>query len=502
MVAFTSGAENAHGVEAVTRGIRCQLGAWFTEDAQRAAHADELDLAERALSRTEEQLSEHDPHDWRAADRRYEDMCRRAAEGHVIRQGRRVADLQLPGRDLAVPVEVLSDLPGPQITRVRGIVTEDEIAHILAKASPHFKDAVVFEGEQLTQASYRTSSTSWLSNDDEDPVIHSVLARIEAVTGLSLESAEELQIARYVDVNQGKYEAHLDWGIWGAKRNAQEHGAAADGLSAGAEKPAADVQKFLLHVRLFGCPGVGTTVRRDFGYGAGGAEVGARAATFLLYLNEVDAGGATVFVSHNVSVAAEKGTAIFWYNLHPSGSGDELTRHGACPVQRGEKYIMTKWIHELGNEAVFGAAEGLPRVARDWSGVAQLLREGAREERPQVRSLPCGERAAAHRCALEPLQMARSCPGHCDEASESSAARGRAVVDGVLSPELSARLARLAPAAAAVASGPPRGGRTASLKPGALCGHHAVRRRQVGDRPDTRPPRRSRRVGRDVSAGR
>lgn len=33
-----------------------------------------------------------------------------------------------------------------------------------------------------------------------------------------------------------------------------------------------------------------------------------------------------------------QGTAVFWYNLFPSGEGDYSTRHAACPVLVGNKW--------------------------------------------------------------------------------------------------------------------------------------------------------------------
>lgn len=34
MIAFSSGGENLHGVQAVTKGSRCAIGIWFTFDSK------------------------------------------------------------------------------------------------------------------------------------------------------------------------------------------------------------------------------------------------------------------------------------------------------------------------------------------------------------------------------------------------------------------------------------------------------------------------------------
>ena len=57
-------------------------------------------------------------------------------------------------------------------------------------------------------------------------------------------------------------------------------------------------------------------------------------------------GGATSFVRANVSVRPEAGTALFWYNLKPSGEGDERTVHGACELTAGEKRLGRR-LHQI-----------------------------------------------------------------------------------------------------------------------------------------------------------
>nr|XP_044636358.1 prolyl 4-hydroxylase subunit alpha-2 isoform X3 [Equus asinus] len=77
---------------------------------------------------------------------------------------------------------------------------------------------------------------------------------------------------------------------------------------------------------------------------------GNRVATFLNYMSDVEAGGATVFPDLGAAIWPKKGTAVFWYNLLRSGEGDYRTRHAACPVLVGCKWVSNKWFHERGQE--------------------------------------------------------------------------------------------------------------------------------------------------------
>lgn len=73
------------------------------------------------------------------------------------------------------------------------------------------------------------------------------------------------------------------------------------------------------------------------------ARGGQRSWTAMIYLNDVEAGGATEFPRLGVSVAPLQGFLLCWNNARPDGSPNDLTLHAAHPVERGVKYIITKW---------------------------------------------------------------------------------------------------------------------------------------------------------------
>jgi prolyl 4-hydroxylase len=75
-------------------------------------------------------------------------------------------------------------------------------------------------------------------------------------------------------------------------------------------------------------------------------EGGQRVATLLIYLNEVDEGGETVFPKIGLSIVPKKGSAVYFHYGNDKGQLDRLSVHSSIPVRQGEKWVATKWIRE------------------------------------------------------------------------------------------------------------------------------------------------------------
>lgn len=73
---------------------------------------------------------------------------------------------------------------------------------------------------------------------------------------------------------------------------------------------------------------------------------GQRTWTFMIYLNEVEAGGATRFKCIDKTFQAETGKLLCWNNRRPDGTVNPNTLHHGMKVRRGTKYVITKWYRE------------------------------------------------------------------------------------------------------------------------------------------------------------
>lgn len=73
---------------------------------------------------------------------------------------------------------------------------------------------------------------------------------------------------------------------------------------------------------------------------------GQRTWTFMIYLNEVDAGGATRFKTIGKTFQPETGKLLCWNNRRTDGSVNPDTLHHGMKVRRGVKYVITKWYRE------------------------------------------------------------------------------------------------------------------------------------------------------------
>ena len=78
---------------------------------------------------------------------------------------------------------------------------------------------------------------------------------------------------------------------------------------------------------------------------------GDKIATFMAWLADTDAGGGTAYIypGHESLITPKKGAAAFWYNLKSDLTRDVTSYHAGCPVIKGNKWILNKWIYSYDN---------------------------------------------------------------------------------------------------------------------------------------------------------
>ena len=204
------------------------------------------------------------------------------------------APLYLDGGDR--PVAVLGVMAAPRVVMLGGLLSDDECEALMAAARPRMSRSLTVAtqtGGQEVNAD-RTSQGMFFTRG-EGELAARIEQRIARLVRWPVERGEGLQVLRYVPGTE--YKPHYDY---------------------------FDPEQ----------PGTASLLQR------GGQRVG----TVVIYLNEPERGGATVFPDVGLQVAPKRGNAVFfsYARAHPG----TRTLHGGAPVLAGEKWIATKWLRE------------------------------------------------------------------------------------------------------------------------------------------------------------
>lgn len=190
-------------------------------------------------------------------------------------------------------VGISLSVAAPALRVLENILTAQECDELIALAQPRLKRALTVASDGSNQVDQRRTSEGMFFGLNEVPLVGRIEQRLATLLDIPMNHGEGLQILHYLPGQE--YEPHFDW--------------------FDPELP---------------------------GYEAITAAGGQRVASVVMYLNTPALGGGTAFPELGLTVTARRGTAVYF----AYESGDQNSLHAGLPVQRGEKWIATKWLRE------------------------------------------------------------------------------------------------------------------------------------------------------------
>lgn len=215
----------------------------------------------------------------------YQYASSRIADGNVI---------DIDGHE----VRVLGRLGEPEIVIFENLLSDAECDRLIELSQPKLKPSTIVENQTGAEKviSERTSEGTFFQRA-ENTLVSKIETRLAKLMDAPIENGEGIQILHYV--KGAEYRPHYDF---------------------------------------FSPENPGSVVHMQKG--------GQRVATLIMYLNDVESGGETIFPELDFAVAPRKGGAVFFSYCDDAGKLDRLTLHGGAPVIRGEKWIATKWVRQ------------------------------------------------------------------------------------------------------------------------------------------------------------
>ncbi|WP_407923576.1 2OG-Fe(II) oxygenase [Alteribacter lacisalsi] len=171
----------------------------------------------------------------------------------------------------------------PAIAVFENVLDDAECDAVIEVSRAHLKRSKI--GTDKREHAMRTSSGVFL-DEHYSPVVSEVERRLSVMMGMPLTNAEDLHVLHYQPGEE--YRAHMD------------------------------------------------SFTR--------AEVNNRIATMIVYLNDVEEGGETVFPKLGLSIPPKRGTAVYFEYFYSEQKTNALTLHAGSPVVQGEKWAATLWV--------------------------------------------------------------------------------------------------------------------------------------------------------------
>ncbi len=189
----------------------------------------------------------------------------------------------------------------PLVQVIDDFVTETERNHIMRLTADKLDTALVSAVGAAKTSDGRTGSVAWVKHD-QTPIVRGLVKRVSNLVGIPVRHAESLQVVHYGETQE--YKPHFDAYDMTTEKGQQRT-----------------------------------------------AKGGQRLVTALMYLNEVEDGGGTIFPKLELEVEARAGRMVIFHNVGDHDLED-LTRHrrslhGGSPVWGGQKWACNLWFRAL-----------------------------------------------------------------------------------------------------------------------------------------------------------
>ena len=189
----------------------------------------------------------------------------------------------------------------PLVQVIDDFVTETERSHIIRLTADKLDTALVSAVGAAKTSDGRTGSVAWVKHD-HTPIVRGLVKRVSNLVGIPVRHAESLQVVHYGETQE--YKPHFDAYDMTTEKGQQRT-----------------------------------------------AKGGQRLVTALMYLNEVEDGGGTIFPKLDLEVEARPGRMVIFHNVGDNDLED-LTRHrhslhGVSPVWGGQKWACNLWFRQF-----------------------------------------------------------------------------------------------------------------------------------------------------------
>lgn len=194
-------------------------------------------------------------------------------------------------------IEVAITVNEPRIVLLCNVLSDEECDRLVSEYSDKLlpSDVVSNDNGANVSSGARTSHGAYLTRGETE-LVSRIENRLASLANWPLKNCEGMQILKYEKGQE--YQPHFDW--FNVNTGAAVH------LLRG----------------------------------------GQRAATMVVYLTNVEDGGATGFPEIGLEITPSKGSVVFFTNVDAVGNVDLNSLHAGRPVRKGLKQIATLWLRE------------------------------------------------------------------------------------------------------------------------------------------------------------